>query len=294
MIPHQAQQKLTQFEDSDYAKYSVIKPPAEFRGDNEKYTRVVVDSRIRNKSLFPNPNDYEVPFDDDINDVIKAQLIYIDLPFSTYLVNTNFNKVVVNIGGVDKIAVLSTGDYDTTSFTTELQAALDRATVTPSTITASYVQRTDSFKFTSASAFTIKFVNQTNTLALLLGFADNKDYPATNTGSNYELVASFRRNFNYNNYIIMDIDQFDLLKSIDKELNKTFAIIPKNYDVLNMAEDAQYTKRFSPAIPKLNKLRVRFYDRFGNNADFQNMDHRFELLITSFKQKRKYGNIFSS
>lgn len=293
MIPYQTQQKLTQFEDADYAKYSVIKPPSEFHGDNEKYTRIVVDSRIRNKSLFPNPNDYEVPFDDDINDVIKAQLIYIDLPFSTYLVNNNFNKVVVNIGGVDKIAVLSTGDYDLPSFTTELQAALD-ALWTPSTITASYVQRTDSFKFTSAAAFTIKFVNQTNTLALLLGFADNKDYPAVNTGSNYEVVAPFRKNFNYNNYTIMDIDQFDLLKSIDKDLNKTFAIIPKNFDVLNMSEDAQYTKRFSPAIPKLNKLRVHFYDRFGNHADFQNMDHRFELLITSFKQKRKYGNIFSN
>jgi hypothetical protein len=289
-----SQQTITQFEDSDYAKYSVIKPPSDFHGDNEKYTRIVVDSRIRNKSLFPNPNDYEVPFDDDINDVIRAQLIYIDLPFSTYLINSSFNTIVINRGSSDGVATLSVGDYEINPFVTELQAAIDRVTVTPSIIVASYVARTDSFKFTSSSPFTFKFANKSNTLALLLGFADNKDYAAVNTGSGYELNAPFRRNFNFNNYTIMDIDQFDVLKSIDKDLNKTFAIIPKNADVLNMADDAQYIKRFSPPIPKLSKLRIHFYDRFGNKADFQNMDHRFELLLTSFKQKRKYGNIFAN
>ena len=91
----------------------------------------------------------------------------------------------------------------------------------------------------------------------------------------------------------MSIEQFDLLKSIDRDLNKSFAMIPKMYQNLSIADSAKYKKNFSPPIPKLAKLRIKFFDRFGNPYDFQNVDHRFELLITSAKQRRKYGNIFS-
>jgi hypothetical protein len=285
-------QKITNFDDNDYAKYSIIKPPADFLGDDEKYTRVVIDSRVRNKDLFPDPNNYEVLLDDDINDAIKAQLVYVDIPFTNFLINKDFNTLVVRVGGTDHKVALSTGDYDTTSLVTEIQAKLD-AVLGAAVITVSHIPRIDSFSFSSSASFTLKFDKQQNTLAHLLGFRDNKDYVATGSGP-YIVTAEFRKNFNYNNYIIMTIDQFDLLKSVDKCLNKSFAMIPKNYDVLNLADHPEYIKRFSPPIAKLSKLKVRFYDRFGNDYDFQNMDHRFELLVTSFKQKRKYGNIFAS
>ena len=140
-----------------------------------------------------------------------------------------------------------------------------------------------------------KFNKQKNTLAYLLGFRENKDYTSVSIGGGqYELEAEFKCNFDYNNFVIMDIDQFDILKSIDSELNRTFAIIPKVYNIQNVIDSPQYIKRFSPPIGKLNKIRIRIYDRFGNDYDFQNQDHRFELLLTSFKQQRKYGNIFAA
>ena len=285
------QQSVLDFEDRDYAKYSVIKPPTEYFGDNKKLTRIVVDSRVRNASLFPTPNDYEVPFEDDITDVISAQLVYIDIPFSSYLINKYFNKFIIAIGGTDHTITLDTGDYTDASFLIEVQAKLDLV-LGAGAVTISYVQKTDSYSFSSASPFTMKFKDQTNTLAMLLGFSRYKDYASVGSGP-YIVGSEFRRNFNFNNYIIMDIDQFDLLKSIDRDLNKSFAMIPKNYDSLNLSDNPSYTKYFSPAIPKMTKLRVKMYDRFGNPYDFQNMDHRFEIELTSFKQKRKYGNIFS-
>lgn len=284
-------QSITGIAENDYNKYSVIKPPADFFGDNERYTRVVVDSRLRNKTLFPNPNDYEIVLDDDINDVFMAQMIYIEMNCNMYLINKYCNTLVVNVGGINNQVVLDVGDYDNNSFVAELQSKLD-AVLGAGAITISYTSKTDKYKFTSASPFTLKFKDYKNSLALMLGFQDNNDYSAQGSGP-FVLEADYRRNFNFNNYVIMDIDQFDLLKSDDRDLNKSFALIPKTYNAFNLIDQPQYIKRFSPPIAKLSKMRIRLYDRFGNDYDFQNVDHRFEMLLTSFKQKRKYANIFA-
>jgi hypothetical protein len=207
-----------------------------------------------------------------------------------YLINDNFNTLLVTIGGSDHTITLTNGDYDASSLLTEIQNRLNTVLGT-SVITASYVQSLDAYSFSSSSPFSFKFNKQPNTIAPLLGFRDNKDYIATGSGP-YVLAAEFKRNFNYNNYVIMDIDTFDILKSTDRDLNKSFAIIPKNMDVLNLSENPQYIKYFSPPVPKLAKLYIKFYDRFGNDYDFQGMDHRFEILLKSQKQTRKYGDIF--
>ena len=39
---------------------------------------------------------------------------------------------------------------------------------------------------------------------------------------------------------------------------------------------------------------ITFYDRFNNLYDFQNIDHRFEILFKSHKQRRKYGSILQN
>lgn len=284
---------ITRVEDSDYQKYALVKPSnVEPVGGNHKYTRVVVDSRIRNKTLFPNPNDYEVPFDDDVYDVIKAQLIYIDIPFTSYMINSNFNQLFVSSNGSDFIVTMPTGDYTKADFVTGFQTALNNTLNFE--IGVSLDPLTDSLIFISEQEFTFKFANKAKTLAMLMGFKQ-EDYDSL-PGSPYnQLRAPFRLNFDYNNYIIMDIDQFDLLRSSDSELNKTFAVIPKNHSVFTPQNDSQsYIKYFQSPIPRMNKLRIRLYDRFGNAFDCQNQDHRFEMLITSFKQKGKYYNFGSS
>lgn len=281
---------ITRIHEDDYMRYSIVKPSPDHNIE-ERYTRVIIDSRTRNKSLFPNPNDYEVQFDDDVYDVTKAQMIYMDMPFSSYLINSNFNTINIDLAGDDYTVTMPSGDYTLAEFNTDMQTALNTA-LGSNTVVLSYSSKTDKYTFTSASAFTFQFTGKTNSLALLLGFRDDADYTAPLVSSSYVLTAPFRRNFNFNNYIIMDIDQFDLLRSSDSELNKTFAVIPKNYATLGFSDPSlSYVKRFSTPIPRMNKLRIRLYDRFGKSYDFQNQDHRFELLITSFKQKAQYyGN----
>lgn len=277
--------------DADYKKYSIIKPPSLNIKDDKKIDRVIIDSKVRNKTLFPNQNNYEIEFEDDINDIVSIKMIYFDCPLSSYLINNFFNSFIVNISGIDYTIVLSTGNYTEAELFAEMQSKINTV-IGPGIITTSYNSITDHFIFTSSGAFTIKFLNITNNISMILGF-QNKNYTSSLSGGNQVVESVYRKNFNYNNYIVMNIDQFDLLKSINSTLNRSFAVIPKQYQAMNVTDFPNYIKYFNPPIPRLSKLRIKFYDSYNNPYDFQNMDHRFELEVTSFKQGRKYNDIFT-
>jgi hypothetical protein len=283
-------QSITDIDDELYSKHSVIKPSQDSFDNNFKYTRIVIDSRVRKSNLYPSQNDYYLEID-EIEDILSVQLVYIDIPFVNYLINKYFNTLNVIYNGTLYDVVLPIGDYSDSDFLTTMQASLD-STLGTGNVTITYNTHLDNYTFTSVNPFGFNFQNIKNSLAMLLGFNDIKNYTAT-LATNYILNSEFKRNFKYNNYIIFDIDQFDLLKSSDPSLNKSYAVIPLNYDTLNLADNPHYIKIFSPPLPRLLKLHLQFSDRFGNPYDFQNHDHRLEILFTSFKQKRKYGNIFN-
>lgn len=90
----------------------------------------------------------------------------------------------------------------------------------------------------------------------------------------------------------MNIDQFDILKSNNNDIHRTTAIIIDNYSNINMGDTPHLIKKFTPPISRLSRIKVSFTDKFGNPYDFQNMDHRIELIFKSFTQKRKYQNLF--
>jgi hypothetical protein len=115
-------------------------------------------------------------------------------------------------------------------------------------------------------------------------------------GNNHDNViqSPYRKNFDYNKYIYLVIDQFDLNKGNAKPINKSYAALTKQYTQLSINDKPKIVKYFSPTIPRLSKLSISFYDRYGNKYDFQNQDHRLEFLFTSFKQKSKYQNIFEN
>lgn len=282
---------MLDFNDMDYYQNAVIQPQKDPIDNDTFCTRIIVDSRIRNKTLFPNQNSYEITFDDDINDVKNCRLLYIDIPMPQYLINSNFNTVYFSVASTNYEAIIPTGDYTASSLATAITTSMN--TVVPGTFQVSYMSLLDNYVFNATVPFTLLFNDQSNSLAFLLGFSEKKNYvsisdPSTPSYPNM-IEAEYRRNFDYNNYIIMDIEQFDLLKSNDRDLNKSFAMIPKNYTKMNIWDEQGIIKNFSPMIGRLAKIKIRFYDRYGNPYDFQNMDHRFELLFSSLKKRRKYA-----
>lgn len=273
----------------EFEKHAIIKPPGsfEFVDNDKKYTRLVVDSTFRDQTQYPNPNDYYFVFDDDINDVASARLISIDLPFSTYTINMYFNTLWVKIGAGNEVTVaLDQGNYNASALATMIQTKLNNASLGV-TFTITYNSTLDKFTFAGTGAFALNFAGKTNGLHYLLGFK-----PTNYTSTANQIIAPYRCNLNYNNYIVMCIDSFDNNKSNNKPLNKSFAVITPNYSGLSLGDEPNITKNFNPPLARLAKIHITFFDKYGNPYDFQNMDHRFELLFHSFKQRRKYQNIF--
>ena len=277
----------------DYVNHALIKPPDTLTENdlNKRITRFVVDSRERDTQLFPSPNHYELIFEDDIDDVISAKLLITDIPFTTYLINKYFKTLVFKIGGSDYTVTLDEGDYTATELAAHMAEKMNETVADNFQVV--YNTRKDNFTFKSKVAWSVD-LNVANSLCYLLGFkkALYESTPSGNAPYTYLITSEFRKNFEYNNYIVMNVDQFDINKSRTNLIQRSFAVIPKDSTRLNVADDFDLKKYISPPIPRLHKLRVRMFDPYGNPYDFQNADHRFEIEFTSFKQKRKYQQIF--
>lgn len=303
--PHQNHSILNTLTSEEFEKHAIIKPPEhdDFIENDKKFTRVAVDSYYRNQVEYPDPNNYYFDFEDDINDVASAKLISMEVPLSTYTINKYFNKLVVGQKTDEAVAVtidkdgvyhnmteitvtLNEGNYDVNTLADMIETQLNHAGLR-GTFTVTYNSILDKYTFSSNKDFWL-FFTKTNSLHPLLGF--KKQVYASNVS--HIIVAPYRCNLDFNNYIVMCIDQFDNNKSNLKPLHRSFAIIGKNYGNLNIADEPNIMKSFNPPLARLARIHITFFDKYGNPYDFQNMDHRFEILFQSYKQRRKYQGIF--
>jgi len=277
----------------EYVKNAVI-PPPETSGEVVKYTRIAVDSKDRKKDLHPYPNSYEIKLPDEYSDVISAKLINADIPMSLYLVNKYFDTITLFINNTTYDVALEHGDYNEADFATMVTSKLNE--VITDNFAVTYSLRKDGFVFASKLPFSLIFGSKPNSLDALLGFK-KQQYNSISIGSTpYTHVVSseYRKNFSYNNCVIMYIDQFDTYHSPTNEMDHCFAILPSVYNNLSISDHPELIKTFSPPIPRLTRLIVKFLDRYGNPYDFQNMEHRYEIILTSHKQARKYNSIFGN
>jgi hypothetical protein len=271
----------------EYNKRAII-PPPETPVENTKYTRIVIDSKDRIKSLYPYPNSYEIKLDNEVQDVISAKLISADIPLSMYMINQYFDRLTIIVNATTYNIQLEHGDYNAVDLATMMTNKLNEQF--SSTFYVTYNNAKDNFTFAASISFSLVFGNGSNSLDALLGFG-KQTYTSSATGSspyNNIVRSVYRKNFHFNNCLIMYIDQFDNYKSPSVKMDRSFAIVPSIYNNLNISDYAELVKTFSPPIPRLDRLIISFLDRYGNPYDFQNVEHRFELLLTSHKQARRY------
>lgn len=306
-------QKILDYDSFDFKNSSLIKPPTQIYFDenasNKRRSTIVIDSRDRNTYIFPTPAKYEIDLDEDIQDVIAAELCFADVPLSAYLVNENNNKLHVNFNSAHFIVLVPQGDYTPVTLAASLRDAINN-TVGSAAFKVEYDSQKDNFAFSCTSQFTFTFKSEAvaydgttfiepymkGTIGKLLGFS-NKIYQAqanTDPIFNFKLVSEFRKDFNINNYVVLNIDSFTVNKSNNNTINKSFAVLSKKTAEHNSVILRTFQKTFNPPIPKLGKLKICFRDYYGNLYDFQNQDHRIEICVVSLKNCRKYQSFANS
>jgi hypothetical protein len=295
-------QKIINYNDFDFANSTVIKPHTSLDVNNTKSTFVVIDSRDRDVTQYQHPSDYVVELNEELQDLISAELVVAHIPFKSYIVNTSNNCLNVTVNTTTRDVILEAANYTEASLASALTTAMNSAFLGITSFEVTYDELYDKYSITSTTPYQLTFRQRDKSdyvprsMGKLLGF-DRKNYDVSiaNPYGAYKITAPFRKNFDDAQYIVMNVDTFTVNNSVNSIVNKSFAVIPDKRLALNVQTSThRIIKNFNPPISRLAKLRIRFTDFYGNLCDFQNHDHRLEIVFQSHKQVRRYQAYFDN
>lgn len=271
---------------------AIIKPPeVDYKNLPVRKIRYCIDSRDRNHTLYPSPSKYVLDTEEMLKDIVQVELTLADFPFNDYTITTNNNILHTSVDnyeippGIYDGEVLADTLSQITPFTVEYNVITDKLSFTSTEDTTLIFQKPDLVRYDLNSEMN---VYPENSIGKALGFPVS----TIELVANEPLEANFRVNLRAENYIVMYLSPSKVFSSKNNNLLNCFAIINKG-DTEGWANDTVISsKRFHPCLPNLNKLNVKFCDRDGKPYDFQNKDHRMEIVFTCLKQTVGYNGIF--
>ena len=264
---------------------------------------LLIDSCDRNPTQ--SPSKYSVTLPKVYENVYSVTLRSAEIPvtwysFSAALGNTKFT--VVYSSSAPTVITIPDGNYDSTSFTAALLAALNDNTSgfgAGAFTSITYDATTLKFTFTATGAFTFTFPDSLPRssgwgLGFYMGFLNK---PHTSIGN--ILISDTVIQLNTPNYILMELDLINKEDetSVDNRLSGNvdgcFAKIPitsNGGETIFFREVGIPLNRsvLSPPLSQLKTLNIKFRDHFGNLINFNNADHsltlEFELLDNNFDE----------
>lgn len=96
------------------------------------------------------------------------------------------------------------------------------------------------------------------------------------------IISDKVANFQKNNFLLLEINDFDRFDSISKNIQNSFAIIPLSDSIKYFDNTKNYgnLKIFKPILARLNKIHVKFRTFDGNLYDFNGKEHSIVLAIS--------------
>ena len=176
-----------------------------------------VDSNQRDKTLYPNPNQYAIQFTSPFKNVYAIEVVDASIPRTQYNVEMDTNTLVYEIDGTNKTIRIDIGDYTADTLIYELNSKLSPDEIIVEHLSSPSEKRKQ-FLFHSNHAFS--FLIHRSTLGNVLGFnqpvpkqstdIDRYTYHAKDDSSMYPLVSILDR-VQVTNYIIK-LHGHDILK----------------------------------------------------------------------------------
>ncbi len=267
-----------------FIEHSIIPPPSiksKIKQKTDSF-KVIIDSRDRDFSIYPNASKYTIQLNESINDVVSIQLSDYNIPFSKTLINDTNNTLnySTNNGTNWYQIYLTNGNYTGTQLAAELTAKLVTNVNYLTSITFSSI--TQKFTFTAPNNnFVLRFINSINdknNLYSILGFS-TIDYTSSPT-----IVSPNIVNLDKDSYIIMKLENAITNISNNDTINKSFAVIKDT-----ILSDELIKKDFNPPMNNFSKFIIEFNDYYGNLYQFNGKEHRLEFIIETLS---KTENIF--
>lgn len=104
----------------------IIKPDEKTVTRGRISKRFVIDSRDRDKQLYPEPNNYRIPIPDEYKNVISVELVQGVIPRNPYTISSNCNLLYFEESYGDCLtAVIQPGCYDIADLVEALECAMN-------------------------------------------------------------------------------------------------------------------------------------------------------------------------
>lgn len=181
---------------------ALIKPnnkPVDRADFKTKY--ILIDSRDRNYTKYPNSNDYQIMLNEPIKDVVEIELIQAHIPPTSYLINNNNNKIYYYLATEETtayngtselfVAIIEPGDWDATNIADRITEAFR---VNTHDISVYYYEPTNKFSFVNNDKNVSTNTGQDSDLNIYLDFRKTNH----NVGNNVDPVVVSTTNYDNN------------------------------------------------------------------------------------------------
>tara|TARA_B000000477_G_scaffold124441_1_gene132096 strand:- start:7088 stop:8290 length:1203 start_codon:yes stop_codon:yes gene_type:complete len=284
----------------------------------------VVDSKSRNKNLFPLPNTYVVDFDVPFKNVFAMEVIDVSIPKTMYNIDYNNNKFLfyinknfenIHIDNINFTMIeIPVGNYTTDTFISAFQLLIKKNNI-PGNFkikgNSTPADLTNIIKFECDFPFILDMKN--STINETLGFdlytnsnLNNINYNYENINSNIGYEKYFHSLYSNNKNIIIAPGMLYLINSkyillkcpeIEEHL---FGSLSYNKNSIGLAklrinsygyndEKIDFFKvplrEFHP-IGKLQKITLRFEENSGELYDFKGVNHNITFAIYYYEPKQ--------
>jgi hypothetical protein len=287
--------KVINYDTFDFKNSTVIEPKSNKYTESTSNKSYIVSSAERDLDLYPSQSSYVVPMIQDFTDVLSFSLLVHRMPFNPYNVTSYNNKIALEYNSIPYEITIPIGKYDSTALTTTIQTAL-RLVTGDNTWTVTFDTVSLHFRFTVSTGSSFKLCNSelingkttylSNSILKRMGFSCGLF-----TSVNGSLESCFAADiFDDNDTIVMYIDTMQVnMGDASSIFNRSYAVLHKQMYESNIRV---IKKTFNPPQARLARIRLSFYDMYGNTYDFQNRDHVIEFNIELFKMQRRYMTPF--
>lgn len=287
-------QNVINYDQFDFTNSTVIKPSVnKFDNDrkNDSVTRILVSSLDRDMVQFPKPNDYIFQLFEDLQDVTSVELDIADISPNPYNITTLNNMLV--------IALTDTNDEKTITVAPGIYNVMDVRELIEKRLNIEFPDVEFSLHYNDVQghfvilcdvAFQIRPCRKS--MAKVLGFALTSAYlskPSGNPAFPFLIESEFCSLLEDDSPIVLHIEGMGSMNSINKAIHKAFFVIPKHgSQETRINTHYRIKKSFNPPLPKVNNLRIRFFNTMGEPYDFQNRDHLLEFVFSHQTNTRRY------
>lgn len=255
---------------------------------------VVIDSSDRDRTSYPEANEYKTTFEDPYYNVVSVEILDAYIPKMN--LDTESETLNVNIikGSSNITYPITYFGFSNTSFVSAFNSAgvgggsPGDIQVTERQVSVAGTQTNISkFNFKStANAFSIDATKMTNTELERFGLK-KQIYQAVNTsGTTFEIDADLRYNFIPDIYINVSCDEIDSMVNRGKMNKQTMSFgritLGGNRNTLAITQDfdnMSLPPRYFHPIASLASMTLRFKKKNGELYDFQGLNHVITLVI---------------